>query len=561
MTLTHPPKRRKAMVLAAGLGTRLAPRTDILPKPLFPIGGTPVLGKMLMNLHRAGFSDVVVNVHHLAPQVETYVRENDFGLRVRTVFEPLLLGTGGGMKNVEDFFDDGPFLAVNADVVTDLDLRSAFDFHLSHSDPATMVFVDCPRHNQVLVHNGHVISFSKDTEENGGRRLTFTGIQVMDPSVLSLLPKGEPISIIEAYRQLLDRGESIRAIVASASRWHDMGSFEGFDEAALLEGAERVLPRLSGEAESPLSVERLSGDGSDRRWYRVRRGSRSVVCAAHGMRESGLQNEADAFFAIGRHLATKGAPAAPLLYYDSFSGHVFCEDLGDRHLAALISENGPAAMEKSYRTIVSGLARMAVSAAEGFDTSWTWQTPFYDESVIVTRECGYFLSAFVNGYLGRNADPADFSAEFSELAARALEDAPRGFLHRDMQSRNIMARGGSFFFIDYAAARLGPLAYDLASLLLDPYAGLPRDMEQRLVDHYLAEAYSLTDLDPDAFRRSYGLLALCRNLQVLGAFSFLSRVKGKPGFEPFIPAAVRSLKERITAAEFAPRLSALVSSL
>lgn len=547
------------MVLAAGLGTRLAPRTDVLPKPLFPVGGVPVLGRMLGNLGRAGFTDAVVNVHHLAPSIEDYLDEREFGLKVLSVFEPELLDTGGGMKNVEDFFDDGPFLAVNGDVVTDLDLAGVYEFHLSHEAAASMVFTDCPRHNTVQVKDGRVASFSREEKLEGSRFLTFSGIQVIDPWVLSLLPKGEPASIIDAYREMLARGMAVMALVEDTTRWHDMGSFEGFDEAALREGAESLLP--GGPGSGPLMVDRLSGDGSDRRWYRIGRNGRSVVCAAHGMRESDCVNEADAFCAIGGHLKKLGAPVAEVLAYDAFSGHVFCEDLGDRHLADLVKEKGPAAMEEGYRRIVSDLARTGIEAARDFDTSWTWQTPYYDESLIVSRECGYFLSAFVNGYLSRGADAADFSAEFMELASRALAGAQTGFLHRDMQSRNIMHSRGAYYFIDYAAARLGPPAYDLASLLIDPYAGIPGDMEERLLAHYMETAAGLTDLDAGAFVRSYDLLALCRNLQILGAFAFLSRVKGKPGFEPHIPAAVASLKRRIQAADFAPRLTALVHSL
>jgi len=93
----------KAMILAAGLGTRLLPLTEKTPKPLFPVAGEPVLARMIRACAQAGCDGVVVNLHHLHGHIEAYLAGNDFGIRVRAVYEPVLLDTGGGMKNVRDF--------------------------------------------------------------------------------------------------------------------------------------------------------------------------------------------------------------------------------------------------------------------------------------------------------------------------------------------------------------------------------------------------------------------------------------------------------------------------
>ena len=126
----------------------------------------------------------------------------------------------------------------------------------------------------------------------------------------------------------------------------------------------------------------------------------------------------------------------------------------------------------------------------------------------------------------------------SEAAAAAPADF---FLHRDCQCRNLMVREGRVRFIDFQGGRLGPLAYDLASLLLDPYAALPATLQGHLATVYLDELNREIPYDPEQFRREYLLLALQRNLQILGAFAFLSQVRGKPFFARYLRPALVSL--------------------
>jgi aminoglycoside/choline kinase family phosphotransferase len=121
-------------------------------------------------------------------------------------------------------------------------------------------------------------------------------------------------------------------------------------------------------------------------------------------------------------------------------------------------------------------------------------------------------------------------------------------MHRDLQSRNIMVKDDRFFFIDFQGGRLGPVQYDLASLLIDPYAGLAAAEQEHLLDYAIRQMARRQTIDPQAFRRRFAFCALSRNLQILGAFGFLSTVKGKKQFARYIPAALRSLASRL--AEF-----------
>ena len=156
------------------------------------------------------------------------------------------------------------------------------------------------------------------------------------------------------------------------------------------------------------------------------------------------------------------------------------------------------------------------------------------------------MEAFLNGHLNLAADFETLLPEFEHLAANALKHAQIGFMHRDMQSRNIMAAGKKFYFIDFQAGRRGPLQYDLASLLIDPYVALPEKLQADLLDHATKLAVRRYSVDPDNFRHSYRYCGLSRNLQILGAFGFLFRVKGKDQFKAYIKPAVDSLHRLLT---------------
>ncbi len=132
--------------------------------------------------------------------------------------------------------------------------------------------------------------------------------------------------------------------------------------------------------------------------------------------------------------------------------------------------------------------------------------------------------------------------EFDLLSEKALEFAVTGFMHRDMQSRNILIKNNKPYFIDFQAGRIGPIQYDLASLLIDPYAELPGMIQDELLDYCINRLSSFVQFDPASFQICYRYCMLTRNLQILGAFGNLCCVKGKQYFESYIPIAVHSLK-------------------
>ncbi|HID70579.1 MAG TPA: hypothetical protein EYP35_09035, partial [Desulfobacterales bacterium] len=183
-----------------------------------------------------------------------------------------------------------------------------------------------------------------------------------------------------------------------------------------------------------------------------------------------------------------------------------------------------------------------IRGAEGFDAAWCWDTPCYDKKLMLERESGYFLRAFWKGLLGRE-EPSGLQEEFVLLAEKAATIPAGFFLHRDFQSRNIMIHREEPCFIDFQGGRPGPLAYDLASLLIDPYVALSDEFQIELLETYLDELERLTEVDRRKFIEEYLLLALHRNLQIVGAFAFLSTERKKVFFSQFIKPALVSLNK------------------
>ena len=142
----------KAMILAAGSGTRLLPLTYLRPKPLFPVCTVPLLGLIINQLRETGSNDIVVNTHHLSHKIDSYVQESTPpGTAITLSFEPELLGTGGAIKKVEEFWDDQPFIVVNGDIIHTIDLQLAYDYHIKSENIVTLILHHYPRYNQVDV--------------------------------------------------------------------------------------------------------------------------------------------------------------------------------------------------------------------------------------------------------------------------------------------------------------------------------------------------------------------------------------------------------------------------
>ena len=228
----------KAMVLAAGLGTRLRPLTDSLPKPLLLLGPYPLLVWNLLLLKQYGITDIVINLHHRGEQIRQAIGSGmQYGLHVTYSAEPVLLGTGGGIKQVEAHFLGEPFLVLNGDTIVDLNLSDMIACHHRNRAIATMALRDDPNvdrwgvietdgQDRVLTING------KGCIQDGSRpaihRRMFAGVHVLDPLLLRDVPRGVFSSIIDAYVDWLARDGIVAGYVFSGY-WTDVGTPERYE--------------------------------------------------------------------------------------------------------------------------------------------------------------------------------------------------------------------------------------------------------------------------------------------------------------------------------------------
>lgn len=570
----------KALVLSAGFGTRLRPHSLRIPKPMFPVCGQPIIDIIIRQLADAGAEGIAVNTHHLAAQVESFLSGQQYAGKLVVRRERRLLGTGGAVGNFADFLSDGPFVVINSDILNDIDIRRIYREHKDRRHAATLVMHDHPLFNKVAVDgNGSIRGFSGKSREND-RLLAFTGISVIDPIAFRFVERGEACCILEIYRRMMAAGETVAALEVRGHYWNDLGTPERFRDAV----ADRMLPevvtracpehypegypgRFAGKRTPPCRRKRLAGDGSDRKYFRVEAGDCSMILADHGIQCDFSFGQAEAFAAIGRHLAQKGISVPAIYGFDRFSGLIFMEDAGDIHLQDIVlREKDPAAVSGLYRRIIDALAEMSVSGGIGFDPAWAYQGARYDRELIVEKECLYFTQCLVKGYLAV-PDIAEqrLVPEFHRLAGAILENAYSGLMHRDFQSRNILVKNGRPVFIDFQGARFGPVQYDLASLLADPYVNLSEDLVSELAAYAAERVAARTHpgtWDTQRFFRGYRLCCISRLMQALGAYGFLATTKGKTGFIPYIPVALERLARYLEALpenDAGGRLTTLIS--
>lgn len=227
----------KAMILAAGLGTRLQPLTNATPKPLLPVAGTPLIVWNLLLLRRHGVTEVIINLHHLGGMIQDALGDGTkFGMRLAYSHEPVILGTGGGLKKAEPFFGGDPFLVLNGDTLLELDLGALAQFHRQGGALATMVVRDDPEADRwgavEMDARQRVVRITGQGRTDTGPTVKrmFAGVHLMHPHVLREVPADRESSIIDAYVREIERGAMILGF-EMAGYWSDVGMPERYAQA------------------------------------------------------------------------------------------------------------------------------------------------------------------------------------------------------------------------------------------------------------------------------------------------------------------------------------------
>ena len=236
----------KAMVLAAGLGTRLRPLTNDRPKALVEVAGRTLLDITLARLREFGVREAIVNVHHYAEMICEYLKARDnFGMRIEISREDVLLDTGGGLKKAAWFFLDGgeqcPFLLHNVDVMSTIDFGRMVRFHMEQGALATLAVQERNTSRPLLFDRqgelcGRRIGDGQIESARPGEyadELAFAGIHVISPRIFSQLSEDGVFSIIPAYLRLAGSGEKIAGFRADEYKWRDLGRPEHVKQAEL----------------------------------------------------------------------------------------------------------------------------------------------------------------------------------------------------------------------------------------------------------------------------------------------------------------------------------------
>lgn len=244
----------KAMVLAAGQGTRLRPATDSIPKALMPVAGRPMIEYALLLLRYYGIRDIIINLHHFGEQIETRLGDGrSLGLAVRYSEEPELLDTGGGLLKAEEFLRDGSFIVINTDALIDVNLAALIEFHAKTGAAATLVLRADPRADEFgsmdIDTNGRIVRFLDSkapvTPTGGLRKLMFTGVQILEPRVFEHMRAGGAkrkfSTTRDTYPHMLAAGEPFYGFVFDGF-WQDLGTAARIREAEqkLQSGAARL---------------------------------------------------------------------------------------------------------------------------------------------------------------------------------------------------------------------------------------------------------------------------------------------------------------------------------
>jgi NDP-sugar pyrophosphorylase family protein len=232
----------KAMIFAAGLGTRLRPITDVIPKALVKIGDTPLLEYAIKKLLLHGFEEIIINVHHYPEKIISFLKENNnFGADISISDEnELLLDTGGGLKKASAFFaGDDPLLIYNCDIVTDLNLRNFYDYHLEQNALCTLAVRKRESSRYLLFDKDNTLcgwENKKTGEIKHARKsnteliqMAFSGIHVMSPAAFELFPDKKVFSLIDFYLMIADNN-IIRGFDHTYSQWADIGKLEVLEQ-------------------------------------------------------------------------------------------------------------------------------------------------------------------------------------------------------------------------------------------------------------------------------------------------------------------------------------------
>ncbi|HEV2841818.1 MAG TPA: NDP-sugar synthase [Chthoniobacterales bacterium] len=246
----------QAFVLGAGLGTRLRPLTEDLPKPLIPIFQKPLITFALDHLIAAGVQSFVINTHHRAAAFQELFAQGSYrGCPVELVHEPEILGTGGGIKNVERLLRNEPFILCSGDILSDIYYARLIEEHFRAGNDVTLALRETGLGTDVAFEGGRIVDMAKRYGREG--RYDIAGISVWNPAIFERIPPGQQVSYIPILAEWIGQGGKIGGIVSNERKWFNIGSRKEYLEVHRVIQEEHWKP---GYVKSPDWPVRIAAD-------------------------------------------------------------------------------------------------------------------------------------------------------------------------------------------------------------------------------------------------------------------------------------------------------------
>ena len=512
---------RKAVVLAAGHGTRLRPFTCATPKPLMPVWGETMLARIVALLRSRGVDDIVVNSHHLHEQIRVWTDDYRRAaqaagdkVRIKVSYEPEILGNGGVLNPLREWIGDEPFYLVSSDIVMENvpDLEKPFErLGASSCLGVALVTETGPRTIEIEPESGFVTNWESEDAGFPGT-FTYCGLAILKPKVLDYVKPEGFSSIVTAYEKAMMEGHFIKTITADDLLWEDAGTIQRYIDLNL-DGDDNGfadIPQLKKLDAKDYTF--LGARGSERVFFGCDKGIAVLY-------DDGNRDENGKYPGHARWLKEKGIPVPEIICDLPQEKAMLMSNAGTERKMTL----------EDYAEVVKVLVRFnALGSAADLPSNLL--SPFDDETWEWER------NLFAKYCLGVNFQmemPAAVRKELEGVAA-VLEKEPKALVHRDFQSTNVLWKNGALAFIDFQGMRLGPAAYDLASLLYDPYVKLTEKSREALAALYAKESGR-----PEIVK-ILPLAAVQRLSQCLGAYGRLASV-GQPQFQKHILPALENL--------------------
>jgi len=589
----------RAIILAAGFGTRLLPLTRVVPKPLLPLGGVPMLERALAMVLSWGVREVVVNVHHGADAIVRHlINRTPDGLKIAISFEPEILGTGGALTKAAWFFREGkPFWMVNADVAADVDGKKIARMFKPRKTIASAWLMESRGPRTVECANGVITNFQSKRPRTKGT-YTFCGVHLVDPAVLRYLPESGFASIIDAYQKAIADGWTIAGVPIENAFWADIGTPAQYVEAKVgtdVHAFRSASPSVRSDDVAIINnfiygplVPRKTYSGimamraldaldenelaTVRRWPAFRddaiacplspRGSARTFTRLYSGRETAMlvrhkpeREENNLYVAHTTFLQSLKLPVPRVITHNEKHHIALFSDVGFNSVQDQTEGWRKKHLETLYQSVLEKMVRFHEEGARAALRRRLPLMPAFD-ATLYEWEHDLFARLFLREWSGLDAAREAVVRQELKTVSRKLISLPPVLVHRDFQSSNILIHRGEWSLIDYQGMRMGPAVYDLASLLCDPYINITPASRERLLVFYADRA------QPGSMCLEMFWPAVVQRLgQALGAYARLSALPGTGHFARYISPALNNMAEALRRVDGLPELTKIVDEL